>query len=132
MLPQLDTVQTSIPDKFPDLFTGIGTMKEMYTIKMEPNAKPHALYTPKNVPLPLRAKVQAELMRMERMGAIFKVEVSTPWCAGMVVVPRLSVKVRIYIILVRKVKGYLLLQSKRQIKKLMPDKAPVENAMDNT
>ena len=62
MLPQLDTVQTSIPDEFPDLFTGLGTIKQMYTIKMKPNAKPHALYTPRNVPLPLRGKVQAELM----------------------------------------------------------------------
>jgi len=95
MVPQLDTIQTSIPDEFPNLFTGLGTMKEMYTIKMKPNAKPHALYTPRNVPLPLRAKVQAELMRMESMGVISKVEVPTPWCAGMVVVPKQSGEVRI-------------------------------------
>ena len=61
MLPQLDTIQKVIPDQFPDLFTGLGTMKEMYTIKMKPNATPYALYTPRNVPLPLRAKVQTEL-----------------------------------------------------------------------
>ena len=66
MLPQLDTIQKLIPDQFPDLFTGLGTMKEMYTIKMKPNAKPYALYTHRNVPLPLRAKV------MENMGVISK------------------------------------------------------------
>ena len=65
----------------------------MYTIKIKPNAKPHALYTPRNVPLPLRAKVQTELMRMESMGMISKVEVPTPWCAGMVAVPKQSSKV---------------------------------------
>ena len=70
-------------------------MKEMYTIKSKPNAKPHALFTPRNVPLPLRTKVQAELMRMESMGVISKVEIPTPWCAGMVVVPKRSGEVRI-------------------------------------
>ena len=70
MLPQLDTIQKVIPDQFP----GLGTMKEMYTIKMKPNAKPYALYIPRNVPLPLRAKVQTELTRMENMGVISKVE----------------------------------------------------------
>ena len=95
MSPQLNTVQKYIPDEFPDLFTGLGKMKEMYTIKLKPNAKPHALFTPRNVPLPLRTKVQAELMRMESMGVISKVEVPTPWCAGMVVVPKQSGEVRI-------------------------------------
>ena len=56
MLPQLDTIQKVIPDQFPDLFTGLGTVKEMYTIKMKANAKPYVLYTPRNV-----AKVQTEL-----------------------------------------------------------------------
>ena len=88
MLPQLDTIQKDIPDQFPDLFTHLGTMKEMYTIKMKPNAKPYALYTPRNVQSELRAKVQTELKRMENMGVISKVETLTPWCAGMVVVPK--------------------------------------------
>ena len=57
MFPQLDKIQKSILDQFPDLFTGFGTMKDMYTINMKQNAKPYALYIPKNVPLPLRAKV---------------------------------------------------------------------------
>jgi len=73
MLSQLDNIQTFIPDQFPDLFTGLGTMKEMYTIKMKPNAKPYAFYTPRNVPIPLRAKVQTEWTRMEKMGVISKV-----------------------------------------------------------
>ena len=59
-----------------------------YKIKMKPDAKPHALFTPRHIPLPLRAKVQAQLKRMEALGVISKVETPTPWCAGMVVVPK--------------------------------------------
>ena len=87
MLPQLDIVQTSIPDEFPDLFTGLGTMKEMYIIKIKLNAKPHALYIPRNVPLPLSKSAERANV-MESMGVISKVEVPTPWCGGMVVVPK--------------------------------------------
>ena len=62
---------------------------------MKPDAKPHALFTPRHVPLPLRAKVQAEFKRMETLGVISKVETPTPWCAGMVVVPKGTSAVRI-------------------------------------
>ena len=86
MLPQLDTIKTAI--QFPQVFTGLSTMKEMYTIKMKPNFKTYAIYTPRNVPLPLRAKMQTELRWMESMGVISKVEIPTPWCAGMVVMPK--------------------------------------------
>ena len=52
------------------------------------DAKPHALYTPRHVPLPLRPKVTEELNRMEAMGIISWVDEPTPWCTGMVVVPK--------------------------------------------
>ena len=42
---------------------------------------------PRNIPLPLRAKVQAELRCMQSLGVISPVEAPTPWCAAMVVVP---------------------------------------------
>jgi len=64
LLSQVDVVQKSIPDKFPELFTGLGSMKEPYTIKIKSDAKPHSLYTSRNVPLPLRAKVQKEFKRI--------------------------------------------------------------------
>ena len=92
---QLDTVVGNIPDQFPDLFKGLGTMKGQYTIKLKPGAKPFALYTPRSIPLPLRDKVQAELRKMEQMGVISKVQTPTPWCAAMVVVPKSSGGVRI-------------------------------------
>ena len=92
---QLDTIGKNIPDQFPDLFTGLGTMEGQYTIKLKPGAKPFAIYTPRSTPLPLRDKVQAELTKMEQMGVISKVQTPTPWCAAMVVVPKTSGGVRI-------------------------------------
>ena len=41
-----------------------------------------------HVPLPLRPKVTEELDRMEREGVISRVHEPTPWCGGMVVVPK--------------------------------------------
>ena len=96
ILAQVQAVSTPIPEQYPALFTGLGTFKgSSYEIKLKPNAKPCALFTPRNVPLPLRKKVQEELTRMESLGVISRVEEPTPWCAGMVVVPKKSGSVRI-------------------------------------
>ena len=96
LLTQADSVSTkSIPDQFPTLFQGLGTFQEEYEIKLKPDATPFALYTPRNVPLPLRKKVELEIQRMEALGVIAKVDEPTPWCAGMVVVPKKSGDVRI-------------------------------------
>ena len=56
-LMEVNTVQKSIPDKYSELFTGLGSIKELHKIKMNPDAKPYALFTPRHVPLPLKAKV---------------------------------------------------------------------------
>ena len=84
------TQEQRIHEQFPDLFKGLGTMGEEYTIKLQEDAKPHALYSPRKVPFPLREKVQQELKNMESMGVISKVTAPTPWCAGMVVVMKKS------------------------------------------
>lgn len=47
------------------------------------------------MPIPLRPKVQDELNRMESLGVIRKVDEPTPWCAGMVVVPKKEGAIRI-------------------------------------
>ena len=47
------------------------------------------------MPLPLHPNVTKELDRMEKSGVISKVTDPTPWCAGMVVVPKKSGNVRI-------------------------------------
>ena len=81
---------TVFKERFPQVFEGLGNLGEEYDIKLKPDAKPDALYTPRHVPLPLRPKVIEELNRMEAMGIISRVDEPTPWCAGMVVVPKKS------------------------------------------
>ena len=64
---------------------------------MQPDARPFAMSTARNVPLSLdlRPKVKEELSRMEDMGVISRVDQPTEWCAGMVVEPKKSGAVRI-------------------------------------
>ena len=85
----------TILDKFPSLFKGLGTLGDAYTIKLTEDAVPYSLCTPRNVAIPLREKVIIELNRMEANGIISRVTEPTPWCAGMVVVPKREGSVRI-------------------------------------
>ena len=85
-----------VKEKFPNLFKGLGKLDGPdYVIKLKPDAKPHAISTPRRVPVPLFSKVKEELSRMEQMEIISKVDEPTEWCAGMVVVPKANGKVRI-------------------------------------
>ena len=89
------TTQEDIPKQFPKVFQGLGNLGEEFTIKLKPEATPYALYTPRRVALPLLPKVEEELKRMESMGVISRIDEPTPWCAGMVVVPKANGKIRI-------------------------------------
>ena len=83
-----------IMEKYPSVFNGLCNLGDEYEIVLEQNAKPFSLYTPRSIPIPLRAKVKKELERMESMGVTSKVE-PTPWCAGMVAVPKKNGSVHI-------------------------------------
>lgn len=87
--------KVDVQGRFGKLFQGIGNFGEEYTIKLQDGARPHTLFTPRNVPIPLHRKVREELDRMEKLGVISKVDDPTPWCAGMVVVPKRNGEVRI-------------------------------------
>ena len=76
---------SSIMDEFPALFQGLGNLGETFDIRLQPSAKPYTLFTPRNIPIPLHQKVRQELDRMLLLGVISKVDIPTPWCAGMVV-----------------------------------------------
>ena len=89
-----DARTQEIQKQFPMVFNGLGTMGGKYVIKKE-ESHPYAIYAPRNVPIPLRPKVQEELNRMEEIGVIQKVSQPTPWCAGMVMVPKKSGSIRI-------------------------------------
>ena len=83
--------------KYPELFTGLGSMKGEHKITLKPGCTPFAIATPRRVPLPLMPRVKEELERMEQMGVISRVHAPTEWCAGIVVVPKQSGNIRIYV-----------------------------------
>lgn len=84
-----------VVEQFPELFKGLGKLKDSYKIKLREGATPFALTTPRRVPIPLLPKVKEELQRMESMGVITRIDEPTEWCAGMVVMPKRGGKVRI-------------------------------------
>ena len=81
--------------QYPELFKGLGTLGNEYKIPLKPDAKPYALHTARRIPISMRKEVEKELNRMESLGVISRIDEPSPWCAGMVVVPKPSGKVRI-------------------------------------
>ena len=66
-----------IPNKYPALFTGLGTLEGEYHIQLKEDATPFALTAPRRVALPLLPKVKQELERMEALGVISKIHEPT-------------------------------------------------------
>lgn len=81
--------------KFPELFKGLGRLKDNYVIKLQEGAIPFALSILRRGPIPLLPKVKEELQRMENLGVIRKINKPTEWYAGMVVVPKEDGRIRI-------------------------------------
>lgn len=79
VLPQINVIKKLDPEsEFPQVFQGLGTFKEEYDLKLNPEAKPFAL--------PLFEKTRQEPERMQALGVISPVTEPTTWCAPMVVV----------------------------------------------
>ena len=96
VLTKVEAVSSPLNEQYPKLFTGLGTLvSRSYEIKLKPDEQPFALFTPRQVPLPQRKKVKEELLRMESLGFISRVEEPTSWCTGMVVVPKPSWDIQI-------------------------------------
>ena len=65
LLQYVDSVQNDdIFKEYSDLFTGLGTFTGEYTIRLKADAVPHAIHTPRKVPLPLKEAVEKELRPM--------------------------------------------------------------------
>ena len=85
ILKQVDAVKTeeiNIKQQFPKVFSGLGDFGKQYHIQLKEGSAPYCLYTPRNVAIPLKEKVQVEQDKMEKMGVISKVNEPTQWCAG--------------------------------------------------
>ena len=95
LLSHVESIDKNIVSLYPSLFTGLGTFAQEFKVQLKANAQPFALNTPRNIPLALRPKVQAESEHMEGLGVISCVSEPIPWCAAMVVVPKPSGAVRI-------------------------------------
>ena len=90
-IQSISSSKESVMSRYPELFTGLGSLSSEYKISLKPDAKPYVLYTARRVPISLRSG--KELTRMESLGVISQIDKPSPWCAG---VPKPSGKVRIY------------------------------------
>ena len=79
-MTRVDSIR-ALPDQvmasYPTLCQGLGSMSGEYVIRVNKDAKPYDICTPRRVALPLLPKVKAELNRMEQAGLISRVDVPT-------------------------------------------------------
>ena len=92
--PISDTVQ-NWPEKFPNLFTGLGCMKGSYHIQLNADTKPYSVPYPRRIPFAIRESVRNELEHMVNLKIITPITEPTEWCAPMVPVPKPGGLVRI-------------------------------------
>ena len=63
---------TAIKQKFPNLFTGLGTLQVDYEFHVKPDARLFSLGTARNITVPLHDRVKQKLDAMEAQGVISK------------------------------------------------------------
>ena len=92
---ELPSKRVEVED-YPELFTGLGCLPDMYHIELADGAVP-VVHAPRKVPVPQRAKVVEELKRMEKLGVIVGQEKPTEWVNSLVVVQNPTGAVRLCI-----------------------------------
>ena len=84
-----------VAEKYPELFDGIGTLKN-YEVKLHiDESVPPVAQRPRKIPFHLRVKVAAELEKLENEGIIEKVDGPTPWISPLVVTPKKNGEIRL-------------------------------------
>ncbi|UYV69954.1 K02A2.6-like [Cordylochernes scorpioides] len=87
--------------KFPEVFEGLGQIRNPYEIKLKPGAKPYAVHTPRRVPIFFMEKLKTRLEELEKAGIIAQVNVATKWCAPTVIAGKPNGDIRLCVDLSR-------------------------------
>ncbi|XP_052819930.1 uncharacterized protein K02A2.6-like [Mya arenaria] len=80
--------------KYKEVFDGIGLLAGECKIHIDPTVQP-VVHPSRKVPIALQEKVKDELLRMESLGVIEKVNEPTDWVSSMVVAEKANGKIRI-------------------------------------
>ena len=92
-----DPLQDSLATEFPNLFQGIGQLKDVEVkLHIDQSVTPVA-QPPRRIPFHIRNKVEEELTNLETKGIIEQVEGPTPWVSPLVVTPKRNGEVRLCI-----------------------------------
>ena len=69
-----DEYKAKVIHDYPKLFTGLGMMKEEFTIKLKDDVTPFAITVQRKVPMPLYAETKYEIDRMLKSGVTSPVD----------------------------------------------------------
>ena len=74
-------------NQFPDVFQGIGKLREPFHFQIDPDAK-QVVHPPRKVPLALKIALKEELDRLGSLQILTLVSEPTPWVSSMVIVKK--------------------------------------------
>ena len=82
----------------PTLFKGLGCLDGKYGIQIDTSVAPFNLTTPCQVVTPQLPCVNAELLQMEDLDMIEKIDEPSAWCSPMVVIAKSNGKVSLAVV----------------------------------
>ena len=88
------TVTSPLIDEYADVFSGLGAMPGEYSIAVDPSVRP-VVQPPRKIPLHLKAKLRAELDRMEQQQIICKRNEPTDWVSALLTVEKPNGQLRV-------------------------------------
>jgi len=88
------TVTSPLIDQYADVFSGLGTMPGEYSIAVDKSVRP-VVQPARKIPLHLKAKLRAELDRMEQQQIICKRSEPTEWVSALLTVEKPNGQLRV-------------------------------------